>query len=188
VPFRSDIPGRPETQVGRWHAMRKRGDGEENRGALVGLAEEDVDWERIWNRSQRGNDVPPALRGIRCVHRLAPPLVTHTPFLSPENRTCIPSSPLRTMPPRVLTTRSPPSHWRPRSVLLTTFHAPRYNKLCFEARPFLLFYTIRDGEAIYAYLQWLGTFLRCCWYRPLRRPTPSPENGLPRLASDHTTT
>ena len=25
TPFWSDIPGRPETQVGRWHAMRRRG-------------------------------------------------------------------------------------------------------------------------------------------------------------------
>jgi len=82
VPFRSDIPGRPETQVGRWHAMRKRGDEKENQGAQVGLVEEDVDWETIWNRSIRGNDVPPALRGIRYVRRfsllLAPPIVTHT--------------------------------------------------------------------------------------------------------------
>jgi hypothetical protein len=82
VPFRSDIPGRPETQVGRWHAMRKRGDEKENQGAQVGLVEEDVDWETVWNRSIRGNDVPPALRGVQYVHRfsllLAPPIVTHT--------------------------------------------------------------------------------------------------------------
>lgn len=62
--------------------MRKRGDEKENQGAQVGLVEEDVDWETIWNRSIRGNDVPPALRGIRYVRRfsllLAPPIVTHT--------------------------------------------------------------------------------------------------------------
>jgi hypothetical protein len=71
VPFRSDIPGRPETQVGRWHAMRKKGEeDEESRGGEVGLMAEgkDVDWETVWNRSLKSSEVPPALRGLRCVH------------------------------------------------------------------------------------------------------------------------
>ena len=70
VLFRSDIPGRPETQVGRWHAMRRRDEREEggHGGEVDGLAgEEDVDWETIWSRRLRGNAVPPALRRLRCV-------------------------------------------------------------------------------------------------------------------------
>jgi hypothetical protein len=53
--------------------MRKRGnEEEESQGAQVGPEEEEnVDWEAIWNRSLRGNDVPPALRGVRCVHCLS---------------------------------------------------------------------------------------------------------------------
>jgi hypothetical protein len=47
VPVHSDIPGRPEMQVGRWHAMWKRGDEQENQGAQVRLVEEDVDWESV---------------------------------------------------------------------------------------------------------------------------------------------
>jgi hypothetical protein len=116
VPFRSDIPGRPETQVGRWHAMRKRGDeAEEGQGGEVGLAE-DVDWETIWNRSLRGNDVPPALRELRCVLRLCYPFLPSFimyddySFSSPENRTCIPLSLSPTTHPRVSTSRFPRSH------------------------------------------------------------------------------
>ena len=61
---RSDIPGRPETQVGRRHAMRNRRMDERERagqgGEVVGLAdEEDVDREMIWSCGLRGNAVPP---------------------------------------------------------------------------------------------------------------------------------
>jgi len=89
VPFRSDIPGRPETQVGRWHAMRKKGENdEESQGGEVGLTAEeslkDVDWETIWDRSLKGSEVPPALRGLRCVRfplTLARPVVE--PYMVP---------------------------------------------------------------------------------------------------------
>jgi len=48
TPFCSDIPRRPETQVGRWHAMRKRGEERAFQGTeLALLEEENVDWERI---------------------------------------------------------------------------------------------------------------------------------------------
>ncbi|KAI0250460.1 hypothetical protein BJV78DRAFT_1275785 [Lactifluus subvellereus] len=60
--FRSDMPGRPETQVGRWHAMRKKGK-EDDRGVDVGLTE-NVDWERIWSRSLEGDVLPLALREL----------------------------------------------------------------------------------------------------------------------------
>ncbi|KAI0299478.1 hypothetical protein BC826DRAFT_1117045, partial [Russula brevipes] len=68
VPFRSDIPGRPETQVGRWHAMRMKDEGRRRRGELT----EDVDWEKVWGRSMKDNVVPPALRGLgkRDVHTI----------------------------------------------------------------------------------------------------------------------
>ena len=53
MPFWSEIPGRPESQVGRWHAMRKKGDKESSLGwiELALLEEENVDWERVWSRS-----------------------------------------------------------------------------------------------------------------------------------------
>jgi hypothetical protein len=63
VPFRSDIPGRPETQVGRWHAMRRTGK-ERTQSGEVELTE-DVEWERIWRPRPEGNVVPPALEGLR---------------------------------------------------------------------------------------------------------------------------
>jgi hypothetical protein len=57
---RSDIPGRPETQVGRWHAMHNRRMDEREKagqgGEAVGLADE--------SRGLRGNAVPPALRRL----------------------------------------------------------------------------------------------------------------------------
>ena len=84
--FRSDIPGRPETQVGRWHAMRNwRRDEREKAGhggEVVGLGdEEEVDWETIWRRGPRDNAVPPALRRLRCV-RLCCSLVPSFPCMT----------------------------------------------------------------------------------------------------------
>ena len=73
MPFWSDIPGRPETQVGRWHAMRKKGDEKRSWGGseLALLEEENVDWESVWNRSVAGNALPASLRELRCVSSLA---------------------------------------------------------------------------------------------------------------------
>ncbi|KAH9165965.1 hypothetical protein EDB89DRAFT_2076313 [Lactarius sanguifluus] len=68
TPFYSDIPGRPETQVGRWHAMRKKGEEESLLGSEPLLEEgENVDWERIWSRSSLAADdaLPSSLRGLR---------------------------------------------------------------------------------------------------------------------------
>jgi hypothetical protein len=69
MPFYSDIPGRPETQVGRWHAMRKRGDEEKalEGSELALLDEENVDWESVWSRSVSGDALPVSLRELRCV-------------------------------------------------------------------------------------------------------------------------
>ena len=119
VPFRSEIPGRPEIQVGRWHAMRRKGEkDEESQGGEVGLTaeEKDVDWETIWNRSLKGSEVPPALRGLRCVRlplSLARPVFNPNMAIVlfiPENKTFIPSSLSQTTPPRVSTSHFPPSH------------------------------------------------------------------------------
>ena len=145
VPFRSDIPGRPETQVGRWHAMRKKGENdEESQGGEVGLTAEeslkDVDWETIWDRSLKGSEVPPALRGLRCVRfplTLARPVVKPYMVLvlfNPENKTCILSSLSRTTPPRVSTSHFPPSHWRPRSVLSRAFPHPMEKSFNFSSK------------------------------------------------------
>ncbi|KAH9956220.1 hypothetical protein BGW80DRAFT_1466584 [Lactifluus volemus] len=63
MPFRSDIPGRPETQFGGWHAMRNKGEEEVVQRVQVGLTES-VDWEKIWSRSPEGDILPLALRGV----------------------------------------------------------------------------------------------------------------------------
>ncbi|KAN0127973.1 hypothetical protein V8E53_014227 [Lactarius tabidus] len=67
TPFYSDIPGRPETQVGRRHAMRKKGDEERALGAseFALLEEENVDWERVWSRGVAGDALPASLRELR---------------------------------------------------------------------------------------------------------------------------
>ena len=93
TPFWSDIPGRPETQVGRWHAMRKKGDEERSWGGseLALLEEENVDWESVWNRSVAGNALPASLRKLRCVSIPTIPLRSLRGFGS-ERRTCIRSS------------------------------------------------------------------------------------------------
>ncbi|KAI0298130.1 hypothetical protein B0F90DRAFT_830891 [Multifurca ochricompacta] len=61
--FYSDKPGRPETQVGRWHSMRNKGK-ESAQGIKVGL-EENVDWESIWSRKFEGNVLPSPLRELK---------------------------------------------------------------------------------------------------------------------------
>ena len=70
VPFRSEIPGRTPTQVGRWHAMRRVGDAEQGKGkedvtpvAKQGLAK-DVDWEDVWSRNVGDENLPPDLRRL----------------------------------------------------------------------------------------------------------------------------
>ncbi|KAH7885163.1 hypothetical protein F5I97DRAFT_1340042 [Phlebopus sp. FC_14] len=70
VSFRSAIPGRPEPQVGRWHAGRQRnagpnhlGHGSAGSGQGVKDAQtqlfngtEAVDWEKLWDRTVRSFD------------------------------------------------------------------------------------------------------------------------------------
>ena len=49
--------------------MRKKGDAEKALGGseLALLEEENVDWERVWNRSVAGDALPASLRELRCV-------------------------------------------------------------------------------------------------------------------------
>ena len=72
VPFRSDIPGRPETQVGRWHAMRRTGDSEREESIQGGKVElrEDMEWEKMWGRRTDSDVIPPELEGLGYVHSL----------------------------------------------------------------------------------------------------------------------
>ena len=114
VPFRSDIPGRPETQVGRWHAMRRTGK-ERTQSGEVELTE-DVVWERIWRPCPEGNVVPPALEGLRCVRSPLLFVSRHDMACRLEKRTCIRLSLSQTTHLRDSMTRSPPFRWQPRFV------------------------------------------------------------------------
>lgn len=63
VPFRSTIPGKEATQVGRWHAFRKKDDvSRDTEGeSLTGK----VDWEDVWDRNTKGNTLPQELQALR---------------------------------------------------------------------------------------------------------------------------
>ena len=61
TPFSSDIPGRPVTQVGRWHAMRKIRDQEMSLGG-VNLR---CCWRRTWIGRESGIVVLLAMRSLR---------------------------------------------------------------------------------------------------------------------------
>ncbi|KAH9954530.1 hypothetical protein BGW80DRAFT_1467765 [Lactifluus volemus] len=97
MPFRSDIPGRPETQFGGWHAMRNKGEEEVVQRVQVGLTES-VDWEKIWSRSPEGDILPLALRGVG----------------DSEERTCIQSPPSQITLLRASINHFPLFHMRPR--------------------------------------------------------------------------
>ncbi|KAF8156977.1 hypothetical protein B0H34DRAFT_657786 [Crassisporium funariophilum] len=67
VPFRSDIPGRTQTQVGRWHSFRKKEDND--KGELEMDEGGNTPWEDIWNRagssaSSSSTPLPEALRSL----------------------------------------------------------------------------------------------------------------------------
>ena len=77
--------------------MRKKGDAEKALGGseLALLEEENVDWERVWNRSVAGDALPASLRELRCVSIPTVPLRLLREFGS-DRRTCIRSSLSRT--------------------------------------------------------------------------------------------
>ena len=91
MPFWSEIPGRPETQVGRWRAMRKKGDEESSLGwtELALLEEENVDWEGVWSCSVSGDASPASLRELRCVYSSHSSVIQE---FGSDCQTCTPSS------------------------------------------------------------------------------------------------
>ena len=138
VPFCSDIPGRPETQVGRWHVMRRTGEVE---------LTEDIEWKAS-PREQRFS--------LRIRRTPVRSLCFSLPFMlqpSSENRTFIQSSPLQTMLRKVLMTHSRPFRWRPRSVPLLHSFMLSGIMICYEVSPFRLIHAVCDGETISANLQ-----------------------------------
>ncbi|GJE91814.1 hypothetical protein PsYK624_079650 [Phanerochaete sordida] len=62
TPFRSTLPGKEPTQVGRWHAFRKRDD----RAPLEPLPQEaqGVDWEAVWAKQAAPPPLPAELRAL----------------------------------------------------------------------------------------------------------------------------
>lgn len=67
IPFRSIIPGKEQTQVGRWHAFRKKneetaGQEEENLSFPEGV----VDWDKLWktNSKRKGKGLPDELMNL----------------------------------------------------------------------------------------------------------------------------
>lgn len=57
--FRSTIPGKEEIQVGRWHAFRRKGAGENKEYSL----KEGTSWEDVWKNNQ-GVALPEELRTL----------------------------------------------------------------------------------------------------------------------------
>jgi hypothetical protein len=181
TPFYSDIPGRPETQVGRWHAMRKRGDDEKALGGSeLALLEENVDWERIWSRSAAGDALPASLRELRCV--CTPPARVVREFISIKTG----GHTHDRFPDRQRSSRSQSSivivvcacdpGWCPSPV--------QFYKLSLqtEARPLRVIYSLRDRAAIHAHLQRFSEIFWRRWPRSPRRSPPCHPNGLPRPA------
>ncbi|KAF5380758.1 hypothetical protein D9757_007162 [Collybiopsis confluens] len=52
IPFRSTIPGQEKTQVGRWHAFRKKDERETEH------LPDDVDWNNLWKPRSRADELP----------------------------------------------------------------------------------------------------------------------------------
>lgn len=69
TPFRSTIPGKEATQVGRWHAFRK---GEDAKLDDHGLPREgsEVDWESVWAQKEYEHERPKQLKHLRLVNLL----------------------------------------------------------------------------------------------------------------------
>lgn len=56
TPFRSTIPGKEPTQVGRWHAFRNKG--VESPHIELPNDSRGVDWETVWAKPQTGDTTP----------------------------------------------------------------------------------------------------------------------------------
>ncbi|KAI0720299.1 hypothetical protein C8T65DRAFT_634070 [Cerioporus squamosus] len=57
--FRSTVPGRKATQVGRWHAMHQKEKQQDTQDYS-----QDIDWESALSRSYESDAMPPALKGL----------------------------------------------------------------------------------------------------------------------------
>lgn len=69
VPFWSEIPGKEATQVGRWHAFRKREDtAPDLMQAAMQEEGREMDWEDVWAQKSSSLVLPEGLDALRCVH------------------------------------------------------------------------------------------------------------------------
>ncbi len=141
--FRSDIPGRPETQVGRWHAMCNwRRDEREKAGQGGEVVESWPKGQRRASRVEATSVCSPLL-----LARPVVPMYDNRSFSSGSSG----RKPGREYDHHALERRP----LRPQRVTLllpsgdqglssfTPFRSPWNNHLfCLEARPFLLFHTI----------------------------------------------
>ncbi len=188
TPFYSNIPGRPETQVGRWHAMRKKGEEtDKGQGIELALEEENVDWERIWSRSLTGDALPSSLRGLRCGSPQLCSSNSASREFDPDRRTCTRSSLSQTTLLRVSTRRC---HHFPMQLKLVTFANAILldTDIRTEARPRRFFYALRHGASLHTHFQWLRKILRRCWSRALCWSPSGPSYGFPRPTSHIRTT
>ena len=86
TPFRSDIPGRIPTQVGRWHSPNRM------QGQTAGSLDEfipldfEVNWEEVWNK---GVSMPPLPRELQKLQFVCSPksLRKHTLTFLPQSET-----------------------------------------------------------------------------------------------------
>jgi hypothetical protein len=94
VPFYSELQGRRDTQVGRWHSFRKKAtDEEEGLDILEAGGRQSINWEDVWNKRisssiNKDTMMPEALRStsyvrlffLLCLHysRLHRPSEIHT--------------------------------------------------------------------------------------------------------------
>ncbi|KIP03728.1 hypothetical protein PHLGIDRAFT_37276 [Phlebiopsis gigantea 11061_1 CR5-6] len=65
TPFRSTIPGKEPTQVGRWHAFRNKG--VESPHIELPNDSRGVDWETVWAQPQTG-DTTPSISELSTLH------------------------------------------------------------------------------------------------------------------------
>ncbi|KAJ3909032.1 hypothetical protein F5879DRAFT_188923 [Lentinula edodes] len=80
ISFRSTIAGQEKTQVGRWHAFRRK---DERKEEDLTLLEGTVDWDRLWKSNGRGTrkDLPDELTRLDAEHASS---ILYFSDLSPE--------------------------------------------------------------------------------------------------------
>ncbi|KAI0316657.1 hypothetical protein OF83DRAFT_1059991 [Amylostereum chailletii] len=78
LPFRSDIPGRIQAQVGKWHQMREGVRGEKRWNAVESVPTEGADWEKVWGRIAGDDQLPSLLK-------ISEPKAVHTVLMLTDN-------------------------------------------------------------------------------------------------------